>query len=137
MRSLTLWLPGRVPSPNQLWRLHPMRRAERVKAMRRRAFLASWSELNRRRMGTFTGPTRVHFEVRRVRLLDGDNLWSSVKAIRDGLCEWRTKRSVLYGILPLGDGPTSPYTFEVIQIRVAKEDEGVWIEVESLGVSGG
>jgi hypothetical protein len=75
----------------------------------------------------FTGPTRVRFEVRRRYLLDElVNLPSSLKATQDGICK---------AVLPLGDGPGTPYRWEwVVQIRVGKKsEEGVFVEIEELG----
>lgn len=137
MRALEVWLPGRVPSPNQLPR-HHMVKHRVTQAMTRRAFLAGWSALNAARMGTFVKPARVRFEMRRVRLLDeGDNRESACKYFRDGLTRLRKRHGRSYveipGILPLGDGPTSPYKFDVIQIRVSTpKEEGVLVIIEEM-----
>jgi hypothetical protein len=73
----------------------------------------------------FRGPAKITFEVRRRRLLDElVNLPASLKATQDGLCK---------AVLPLGDGPTAPYTWTIVQIRVGKKsEEGVFVEIEEV-----
>lgn len=130
MKSLTIWIPGAPESPNR-WRARNTRgRMRSTKAQREKAQMCALkarfaAEVKRRGLYlVFTGPARVRFEVRRRYPLDElVNLPASLKATQDGLCK---------AVLPLGDGPTAPYTWErVVQIRVGKKsDEGVFVEIE-------
>ena len=129
MTHLVIWIPGAPESPNR-WRARNTRgRMRETKTQREKAQMCAIkarfeAEVARPGIQTvFHGPTRIRFELRRVRLLDDDNAVASVKHYRDGITK---------AVLPLGDGPGTPYRWEpVVQIRVGrKAEEGVFVEIE-------
>lgn len=141
---LEVWIPGRIETPNSVWRLHPMKRHKAIKLQKAKALMAIHRALVDQRVPPFTGPARVTFTLHRTRLLDlRDNDAFAVKGYRDALCPPRRKkgaRRVLvpladrFVVLPKGDGPTSGYTFapvRQVQVRTPAE-EGVRVVVEAL-----
>ena len=73
LRTLVFDIPGHVPSPNAM-RLRA-RMAKKI-SMRKSAFLLALRAGRLEGIRSFTGPTTVHFEVHRHRLLDDDNLFA-------------------------------------------------------------
>ena len=94
-----------------------------LKAERERAYLAACSTRNAHAWPRITGPARITWTVYRHRLLDPMvNLPASLKHYQDGLCR---------ALLPLGDGPGTPYTWEApTQVKIpADEDEAVTVTI--------
>jgi hypothetical protein len=134
MRHLAIWIPGAPKGPNQRASTTRGRmrntRAEREKAQMCAIKARVHAEV--RQPGVrlvFKGPTRITWELRRVRLLDDDNAIASLKHYRDGITK---------AVLPLGDGPGTPYLWGgMVQIRVGeKSEEGAFVEIEELATDG-
>lgn len=121
MRSIEFFIPGAPPSPNA--RESTTRgRMVSVGAQRDKAYACAVAARNEKGVKPFTGPARIRLEVHRWRLLDNDNVVASVKHYRDGVCK---------ALLPLGDGPTTPYIWApVVQLQVAKGRDGLWVLIE-------
>jgi hypothetical protein len=91
---------------------------------RERAYLAAHKASVVSKIGRFTGPAHIRFEVHRHRLLDElANLPASLKATQDGVCR---------ALLPAGDGPGTPYTWHpIVQVQVGtNEPQGVLVMIE-------
>lgn len=75
---------------------------------------------------TWTGPTIIEFEIRTSRVFkDRLQLGGALKRVQDGVCD---------AVLPLGDGPHTPYIWkEPTQVKVrAKKDEGTQVTIREL-----
>ena len=116
-------IPAAPMSPNAFRRLSTRERMHVVKAER------TWGQaaaIRVRNSGVepITGPCRIQVTVYRRWLLDPvDNLPASCKHYIDGVCK---------ALLPLGDGPDTPYTWlpvRQVKVRTAKE-ERVCVTVE-------
>ena len=121
---LSFTIPGAPPSPNRRAATTRGRMAS-VKAQREKAYLCAVTARNTM-PGDFEGfacPARITFTVYRHRLLDPSiNLPASLKATQDGICR---------ALLPLGDGPESPYLWEFRQVKIrSKSDERVDVRIE-------
>jgi hypothetical protein len=117
-----IWIPGAPASPNSKPGSTRARMAL-VKSERERARVMTIKVRNGLRIEPITRPVEIRFEVRRRRLLDPMvNLPGSLKAYQDGVCA---------GVLPLGDGPYTPYTWlppRQVQVK-QKADEGVLVSI--------
>ena len=76
---------------------------------------------------TWTGSTLITFEMRTSRVFkDALVAGGSLKHYQDGVCR---------AVLPLGDGPKTPYIWAtpIHQVRVPhRKDEGVLVRIEEL-----
>lgn len=119
MRAVVVWIHDPPASPNA----RPKKLRERMamaKAERERAMACCYMVRNRDRAAPFYSGT-VEFEVHRNRLLDYDNLVSSLKHMQDGVCQ---------AFLPAGDGPTAPYRWRYSQVQVKKAlPQGVKVRI--------
>lgn len=91
-----------------------------AKAEREKAMACAVAVRNGERAEPFRGPAHVHYEIRRVRLLDTVNAWGSLKHLEDG---------VVAIFLPHGDGPTAPYRFTMSQTPVPRGAEGLLVTI--------
>ena len=116
-------IPGAPMSPNTFRRLSTRERMHVVKAERTWG-LAAAIRVRNGGVEPIAGPCRIQFTVHRRRLLDPvDNLPASCKHYIDGVCD---------ALLPLGDGPDTPYTWlpvRQVKVRTAQE-ERVCVTVE-------
>ena len=126
--DLEFWIPGAIPTPNQVWRMVPVKPRQKgpsrwsvVQDMRQRAQVVALVHAKRRR---FSPPIRVVFTMLRRRLLDeGDVAAYALKAYRDG---------IINALVPgSNDGPRSGNRFEYQpQQQVSRtEEEGVLVQV--------
>jgi len=121
---LTVKILGAPRSPN---RRGPTTRARMTfaKTERERAQIATMVAARTQGWAPITGPARIGFRVFRHRPLDHDNLVASLKHVIDGVC---------LALLPLGDGPGTPYEWLwPAQIQVSRTSvEAVHVTVERL-----
>jgi hypothetical protein len=119
---IEFFVPGAPPGPNQR---EPTTRGRMVstKTQREKAYVAALAVRNKRRIPPITGPARITMEIHRCRLLDPSvNAVASLKAYQDGICK---------ALLPLGDGPRTPYTWlPPTQKQVPRGRDGVWVVIE-------
>ena len=119
-------IPQAPRSPNRRGRT-TRERMRLQKAERERAYLMALYARNTMGWAPITGPARITFTVYRHRLLDPlSNLPASLKHYQDGVCA---------ALLPLGDGPGTPYEWPApTQLQLGRLNaECVRVTVERLG----
>lgn len=129
MTSVTIEIPGVPLSPNAFRRLSTRGRMRRVRLER------EWAQVSVQvcvsGVPKITGPCRIQFTVYRRRLLDPmSNLPASLKHYQDGVCR---------ALLPLGDGPGTPYEWMPVQQQKVKKasEERVVVQIEPRGTREG
>lgn len=119
--TVTIWIPGAPRSPNRRPRT-TRGRMSLVKTERDKAYACAVAVRNRLGLAAITGPAVIRTELRLRRPRDPWNAVASLKAVQDGLCR---------ALLPLGDGPETPYTWvPPVQVQVPRDREGVLFQIE-------
>lgn len=125
-RRVEVTIPSLPMSPNAFRKLSTQQRMGTVRRERDCAHLMTAMYARDAGIGAITGPARIQFTVYRRRPLDPmSNLPASLKHYQDGVCK---------ALLPLGDGPGTPYTWlpvQQVKVRTARE-ERVTVTVEVL-----
>lgn len=125
MKRLDFFIDWPAPmSPNRFRALSTRLRMSVTRVEREKARMIARKAAIEQKVEPFTGPAVISLIVFRRRLLDPSiNLPSSCKATQDGIC---------LAVLPMGDGPNSPYTWSPItQVEVTlKSLEGVQVTIE-------
>lgn len=130
MRSLDIWIPGRLPlGINSFRKLNTRAKMTQIREERDKAKMCALKavrEKYRAGQDTWTGPTRIMAEIRTTRVFK--DIWmigGSLKQYQDGIC---------LAVLPLGDGPKTPYVWEIpTQVRVPHRPlEGVLFSITEI-----
>ena len=125
--TVVIWIPGAPRSPNRRPRT-TRERMSLVKTERDKAYACAVAVRNVRGLSPIAGPALIGTELHLRRPRDPWNAVASLKAVQDGLCR---------ALLPLGDGPETPYTWlPPVQVMVPRDQEGVLFQIEmSAGAS--
>ncbi len=121
---LVIWIPVPPKSPNN--RPSTTRgRMALVKAERERGYVCAVAARNSPGGRSFSGPATIDIELCLRRLRDPLTNLGSLKATVDGICR---------AVLPLGDGPETPYRWlQPRQTKVrTKAEEGVRVTITEI-----
>ena len=120
MTRLEVWIPIAPKGPNR--RASTLQgRIRDVRLERTHATLSTRDAMRKRGVKPFDGPVRIKYELRRVRLLDEDNAWASLKHYIDGVGR---------AALLCGDGPKGILLSELVQVQVANGLDGLYVMIE-------
>ena len=127
MKRLVFFIPWPAPqSPNRFRAQSTRMRMSVNRAEREKAHMMARKATIEQRVSPFTGPATIFLRVYRRKLLDPmTNLPASLKATVDGIC---------HAVLPLGDGPKTPYRWLAPeQVQIAEKTlEGVQVTIEEV-----